>query len=188
VDALKRQTGLSQTFELGEMEDLHDEDDFENVGNSLIVAKRVDVNTGFRRTKHTKLARVVRKHDRVTFGHWNIALRTSICESQNEDGKQIVQRLSSLYLEPQSLGEGSPIAIHFGETTIDSAVSFINPVVSAYRIVPDDSEVFRVVANDNLEGFRTLLAEGEATIRDCDERGATLLHVCPCYRYDVRPS
>ena len=56
-------------------------------------------------------------------------------------------------------------------------VTFINPVILAYRTVPNDSEVFEVVINDDLAGLLALLAYGKATVRDCDEGGATLLHV-----------
>lgn len=56
-------------------------------------------------------------------------------------------------------------------------MSFINPVILAYRIVPGKSEVFEMIRYDDLEGLKSLLADGKATIRDCDEYGATLLHV-----------
>ena len=56
-------------------------------------------------------------------------------------------------------------------------VSFINPVILAYRIVPNGSEVFDMIENDDLEGLKSLLADGKATIRDYDEFVTTLLHV-----------
>jgi hypothetical protein len=177
IDALKRQAGPSQDFELGDMEERHEEDDFENIENSLIVARRVDVNTGFLRTRHTELTQVVRKHDKIACEQWDISLRTSNFEFRNEDGTQTIESLSSLYLEPRSTHGGFPVTIHFGETRILSSVSFINPVVSAYRMVPYKSEVFEVVEKDDLESLLTLLAGSKATIRDCDEVGGTLLHV-----------
>jgi hypothetical protein len=155
----------------------HDDDDFENIDNSLIVAKCVDVNTGFRRTKNTKSTRVTRKWDRITLGQRKISLRTSILEFRNEDGARVVESLSSLYLDPRSSDVSVPFTVHFGETTLQSAVSFINPVILAYRVIPAGSEVFEVIENDDLAGLITLLADGKATLRDCDNGGATLLHV-----------
>lgn len=178
LNAVKQQAGLTKlsTHRDG-MNTKHDDDDFDNIGNCLIVAKRVDINTGIRRTRYTKLTRVVRKYDEVTFGQWKISLRTSVFEFRNEDGTDVVDSLSSLYLDPRSSDASVPIAVHFGETTIQSAVSFINPVILAYRTVRNESEVFEVIRNDDLSGLVTLLADGKATVRDCDEHGATLLHV-----------
>jgi hypothetical protein len=177
LNAVRQQAGLTTLIDLEDMYTNHDEDDFENIGNSLIVAKKVDINVGFRRTRHTKLTRVVRKHDELFFGQWKISLRTSIFEFRNEDSTGVIESLSSLYFDPRALDAGVPITVHFGETTIHSAVSFINPVILAYRIVPDDAEVFEVIQKDDLEGLIKLLADGKATLQDCDNRGGTLLHV-----------
>ena len=185
LNAVKRQAGTPES--VGPNENLvgHCEDDFESIENSLIVSKRVDVNTGFRRTKHTKLARVVRRCDRIRCGEWEISLKTATYEHRNQDGTEVVESFSSLCLDPQTPRAGVPITVHFGETTLHSAVSFINPVISAYRTIPDESEIFRVVENDDLESLVTLLADGKATIRDCNELGTTLLHVGPRSRRDM---
>jgi hypothetical protein len=177
VGAVKQEAGLTTLSGLEDVHTKHDEDDFENISNNLIVAKRVDINTGFRRTKNTRLTRVVRKWDEITFEQWKISLRTSIFEFRNEDGTEVVESLSSLFLDPRPSHASVPIAVHCGETTIQSAVSFINPVILAYRIVPNNAKVFGVVEEDDLEGLVTLLADGKATIRDCDGMSATLLHV-----------
>jgi hypothetical protein len=187
IDALKTQGNMPQDFKLLDTEEHHDGDDFESIDNSLIVTKRVDINTDFRRTRHTKLTRIVRKHNRIACEQWDISLRTTNFEFRNEDGTQATESLSSLYLEPRFTGAGFPVTVHFGETTVHSAVRFINPIISAYRMVPDVSEVFAVVSNDDLAGLLTLLADGKATLRDCDEEGATLLHVGQRPRKDMRP-
>jgi hypothetical protein len=184
LNAVQQQAGLTKVSTHWDgMDTNHDEDDFDNIGNCLIVAKRVDINTGIRRTRHTKLTRVVRKCDKVTYGQWEISLRTSILEFRNEDGTDVVESLSSLYLDPRSSDASVPITVHFGETTMHAAVSFINPVILAYRMVPDDAEVFEVIENDDLAGLITLLADGTATLRDCDNGGGTLLHVSECSKH-----
>jgi hypothetical protein len=177
LDTLKRQAGLTQLDGFGSVSTRHDEDDFENIDNCLIVAKRFDINTGFRRTKHTRLTRIIRKYDRIAFEQWEITLKTLTFESRNSDGSEVIDSLITLHLEPLVLGSGLPVTVYFGETRTHTGVSFINPVVLAYRIVPNKSEVFEVIKNDDLEGLRTLLADGKATLRDCNEDGATLLHV-----------
>jgi ATP-dependent Clp protease adapter protein ClpS len=161
----------------------HEEDDFERIDSCLVVAKRVDINTGFQRTKHTKLTRITRKCDEVTFEQWVISLRTSTFEFRNEDGTEAVESLSVLSFDTQFFSSGPPITVHVGETTTHTAVSFINPVVFAYRVVPTDSEVFKVIKNDDVAGLMTLLAEGTATLRDCTNEGETLLHVSECSKH-----
>lgn len=51
------------------------------------------------------------------------------------------------------------------------------PRISVSPIVPNDSLVFRLVREGQLEEFLMLLAEGKASIRDHDEQGMSLLHV-----------
>jgi hypothetical protein len=177
LNAVKQQAGLTKSSDVQEICTNHDEDDFESIDNSLIVAKRVDINTRFRRTKHTKLTRATRKCDEITFGQWKISLRTSIFEFQNEDGTEVLESHSALYVDPKISGCGSPFTVHSGETRMHAAVSFINPVILAYRNVPNESEVFKAIKDDDLAGLITLLANGKATLRDCNETGETLLHV-----------
>lgn len=182
LNAIKQQTGPTKPSNRGGMYTEHDEDDFEKIDNSLIVANRIDINTAFRRTRHTKLTRVVRKWDRITFEQVEISLRTSILEFRNEDGTEAIESRSELCLDPQFSGSGSPITVYFGETTMHAAVSFINPVILAYRVIPKVSEVFEVIGKDDLEGLIKLLADGKATLRDCDEMDSTLLHVSECLK------
>jgi hypothetical protein len=155
----------------------HDRSDFKSIKKNLKIARRVDVNTGFRCTQNTKFTRVIRKYDKITFEQWEISLKTVEVESRNSDGTEVIDSLITLYLEPRISGSGLPVTVQFGETKTHTGVSFINPVILAYRIVPNESEVFKMIENDDLEGLKSLLADGKATIRDCDEFGATLLHV-----------
>lgn len=188
LNAIKYHVGPTEFSNRGGVHTNHDEDDFENIGNSLVVAKRVDINTGSRRTKHSKLTRFIRKWDNVTFEQWTISLRTSIFEFRNEDGTEVVESLSALSFDSQFFGSGSHITVQFGETTTHTAVSFINPIILAYRTVLSESKVFEVIRNDDLEGLVALLADGKATLRDCDEIGKTLLLVSECLKDHVRPN
>lgn len=52
------------------------------------------------------------------------------------------------------------------------------PRISVCRIIPNDSPVFDLVKRGLLDDFRNLLQEGKASLRDHDEQGMPLLHVC----------
>jgi hypothetical protein len=179
INAVKRQAKSPENEQLDGRGGAasHDEDDFENIDNCLLVAKRVDINTGFHRIGCTKLVRVVRKRDVVTFGQWEISLSSSTFEFRNENGTDIVQSLASVCLNPRATSAGSPVQIFFGEHRNHLAASFIHPVVFSYRIIPEDSAVFELVKNDDLAGLETLLACGKATLRDCDGFNTCLLTV-----------
>ncbi|GAB7325793.1 hypothetical protein MBLNU13_g09883t2 [Cladosporium sp. NU13] len=155
----------------------HDRSDFKNIKKNLKITGRVDVNTGFRRRQSTKLTRAIRKYDKIAFEQWVISLKTLTIESRNSDGTAVIYSLVTLYLEPRVSGSGLPVTVYFGETRTHKGVNFINPVILAYRIVPNESEVFEAIEKDDLKGLITLLAAGKATVRDCDEDGTTLLHV-----------
>lgn len=60
---------------------------------------------------------------------------------------------------------------------VDGVFSF-TPRLSVYNVLPEDSLVFTIVGQGLLQEFQTLLREGKASLRDQDENGASLLHVC----------
>lgn len=51
------------------------------------------------------------------------------------------------------------------------------PVLCVNNVLPDGSPVFSIVKEGRLDDFMALLRDGEASIRDHDEYGASLLHV-----------
>lgn len=166
----------------------HDKSDFKNIRKNLKNAERIDVNTDLQRMRYAKPARVVRKYSRIAFEQWEVSLKTVTIESRNSDGTEVTDSLITLYLGPRSRGSGLPVAVHFRQTKTHTGVSFINPVILAYRVVPKDAEVFKVVESDDLMGLRELLADGKATLRDCDHEGTTLLHVSECSKDYAQPS
>jgi len=52
------------------------------------------------------------------------------------------------------------------------------PLISINRMLPNSSNVFNVVLKGDVQALRQLLESRVATIRDHDEYGASLLHVC----------
>ncbi|KAK9774981.1 hypothetical protein AB5N19_12534 [Seiridium cardinale] len=59
------------------------------------------------------------------------------------------------------------------------------PTISVYRIVPNTSNIFYYIREGDLYGFQQSLRSGEASLRDRDEFGASLLHYASKY---ARPS
>lgn len=53
------------------------------------------------------------------------------------------------------------------------------PHLLVHNILPNESYVFWVVENGDLDELRLLLSEGHASLRDQDEDGKSLLHVGP---------
>ena len=52
------------------------------------------------------------------------------------------------------------------------------PRLSVHNIIPNNSPVFDVVRSGYLARFEEMLRKGEASLRDQDEHGASLLFVC----------
>lgn len=173
LDAMREEMCVGNHAESDDSELDHDSDDFESIDNCLTVARRVDINSDFRQKGHTKLARIVRKRD----GCWRISLTSTTFESRNSDGTQLFESTFVLYLEPRSSSTGSPITAYFVERTKNLEPTFLSPVVFAYRIVPNDLEVFQVIKRDDIGRLRELLEDQQATLRGCDEANRSLLYV-----------
>lgn len=54
------------------------------------------------------------------------------------------------------------------------------------RVLPAGSPVFELVRAGDLQGLKEMLQDGEASLQDHDEYGASLLFVSP--RYEISPS
>ena len=54
--------------------------------------------------------------------------------------------------------------------------------LEVHRAVPDDSVIFDLCEQGNIDGVRTLLASGKASVRDTNSWGRTPLHVCEIFQ------
>jgi hypothetical protein len=113
----------------------------------------------------------------VHIGHWNISLTTTTLETPRTRGLHEVEVLSTLRVEPQHQTSGSALAVFFRENINDNSKSTMPPIVSAYNMVRNDSKIFGLIRDDDLDSLMRLLASGQASIQDCDESGRSLLHV-----------
>ena len=69
------------------------------------------------------------------------------------------------------------IVIDVASKTYHDRTIYLTPVLTFRAIVPDDSEVFRVVEGGSVRKLKNLLNNGMASLGDCDSMGRSLLNV-----------
>jgi hypothetical protein len=155
----------------------HSGDEWNTLQGRLTKSTQVTVNSSPPVLGHEHSVRVERKQDVLRYGGWEISLTTTATRSPGNSGHATDQCMSVLRLEPQCVHVGSPLVGFFGVRTDYWQTNVLHPVIFAYRTVPHDSEVFRIIERDDVEGLIKLLATQKVTIRDCDEAGRSLLQV-----------
>lgn len=139
--------------------------------------ERFDINSAPQRRSDNTNGRAMKTQIVVQIGHWNISLATTTLETPRTRGLHEVEVLSTLRVEPQHQTSGSALAVFFRENIHDHSKSTMPPIVSAYNMVRNDSKIFKIIRDDDLDSLLRLLASGQASIQDCDESGRSLLHV-----------
>lgn len=114
-----------------------------------------------------------------------MSLATTTSASQRESGVRNLGTFSTLRVESQHQSSQGALAVFFSEHWNGQTISTIPPTVMAYRMVSNDAEVFKLIRDDDLDGLLRRLACGHASIRDCDERSRSLLHVSALAKTDV---
>jgi hypothetical protein len=72
------------------------------------------------------------------------------------------------------------LAVNFRQRTMPDRCLSLCPSISVGMTLPDDSLIFKLVANGDLDGLQSMLCQGNASLRDCNSAGTPLLHVsCP---------
>lgn len=180
---------LDATKRSGCLEHGHQEKQWSTIRDSMVLWRRVSVNHGVPKIKPSPGSHIDRKTDHFSFERWKITLHTTQIRSYDEHGREVVQSLSSLQLQPGCSTTGTPIAVFFGEQANFFSTSIIHPVILAYRAIPENSEIFQLVENDDVEGLKRLLMEQKATTRDCNQYGTSLLGVgVHCEPVSIFPS
>ena len=72
------------------------------------------------------------------------------------------------------------IVIDIASKTYHDRTMYLTPTLTFHAIVPDDSEVFRVVEGGSVRKLKKLLDSRTASLGDCDSMGRSLLHVSLC--------
>jgi hypothetical protein len=159
----------------------HTLDGLHDLQDGLLMANCVKVNSASvsRRTLPTHVLEVKRSSSVITVGKWKLRLHTTVCESVDTAGRDVTESFSSLRLSPcgrSSVG-GSSVAAFFGERADYLQRSVIHPTIMAYRNVDSSSKVFELIRDDDVNGLTRLIAIQEASTRDCDAEGRSLLYV-----------
>ena len=72
------------------------------------------------------------------------------------------------------------IIIDLASRTFQNGTAHLTPTLTFRAMIPDDSEVFRVVRGGSVKKLKKLLSSGAASLGDCDSEGRSLLNVSPC--------
>jgi hypothetical protein len=67
-------------------------------------------------------------------------------------------------------------ASFFQHMTQNGAYSFA-PTISFHAVIPNDSKVFQLIEDGDLDGLKQMLQDGLASLTDCDTNGRSLLGV-----------
>ena len=71
------------------------------------------------------------------------------------------------------------IIIDLASRTCQNRTVYFTPTLTFHAMIPDDSEVFRVVQGGSVKRLKKLLSSGAASLGDCDPEGRSLLNVSP---------
>ena len=72
------------------------------------------------------------------------------------------------------------IIIDLASRTCQNRTVYFTPTLTFRAMIPDASEVFRVVQRGSVKKLKKLLSSGAASLGDCDSQGRSLLNVSPC--------
>jgi hypothetical protein len=153
------------------------DDQVQRLLDQLRQTKRVKINAPSPRSQLLRLHKANHKVARVKFGQWQISLVTKTLTSRMVNGEVDTEIYFALHVQHVFDAKGPPIAAYFGERHNVDHMTSLHPIVSSYNQVDNSSKVFGLVECDDLGGLMRLLAVGEASIRDCDAEGRSLLFV-----------
>jgi hypothetical protein len=115
----------------------------------------------------------------VTIGSTKRRLRGRAKEEEFNPHKQknLFEFAAKIEFLPNSLVYPAKVATYFRQSIQHNGFRSIHPIISVHMIVPKDSEVFECVKKGDLHGLLQLLKDGKTSLRDCDEKGRSLLSV-----------
>jgi hypothetical protein len=116
----------------------------------------------------------------VTIGSTTKWLRRAATDegdhSRQEQGK-LLELAARVQFLPDFCRFPAKIAAYFRQSIEHDGFHSIQPTILVHTIVPSDSEVFQLTEAGDLRGLLQLFKDGKASVRDCDERGRSLLSV-----------
>ncbi|WQF78571.1 Putative fungal domain of STAND protein [Colletotrichum destructivum] len=110
-------------------------------------------------------------------GDWLVSTRRQwrSCGTQAED-KEHQKYSATISFKPTAQGGSHHIKVSIQQLQQANGFYAFTPVVSIGRIRPSNSRVFQCIKLGLFDEFFRLIATGEASLQDRDEKGAPLLH------------
>jgi hypothetical protein len=152
----------------GQIRDLEDQ---------LRRARHIKINAMSPRMRASRQYKAKTKLTRIVWGQWEISLSTKALQSQSVDGEILTEACSALNVQHAAGSRGPCVAAYFRESVHFDRMERMHPIVLAYNQVNSGDQVFKLVEKDDLDSLMRFLALGQASIRDRDEAGRSLLHV-----------
>lgn len=110
--------------------------------------------------------------------------------ANEENGREALELLGNcnftaqVQFKPSQPGQNAMLLASFYQQTRSDGFSSLMPSLSFSAMLPDDSLVFRLIEDRDLDGLMDMLSHGKASLRDRDSRGTPLLHVRILYSTD----
>ena len=103
-------------------------------------------------------------------------------DAENQDTESAEEAFAAkLHITPVSAPSSNfQIVVHVASKTYHDRTMYLTPTLTFRAIVPDGSEVFRVVEGGSVRKLKKLLDKGTASLGDCDSMGRSLLNVSTC--------
>ena len=135
-------------------------------------------NSRQRRTPTVNLQNIIRDW---TLGHARLAavFRTMLLSDTEYQDTESVETFAAKLIVTPTWAQPSKFQIILDIASReyqDRTVSF-TPTLIFRAMIPDDSEVFRVVEGGSVRKLKRLLSTGAASLGDCDPEGRSLLNV-----------
>lgn len=161
--------------------------DLKRIRGLLNSSLSIDVNQGARRFTPITNSKVTQqnKTKEIQTAHGNIRVATNnrrysaVPDSSQDEGVahqtaiEFTASIRSIINHPQFQ---AIVDVRFHQNVMPHGYCSISPSISVGMILPDDSPVFSLVRNGDVEGLLSLFRQGKASIRDHTSFGTPLLH------------
>jgi hypothetical protein len=137
----------------------------------------VKINEAHLRREDVRRSEVHSELYNVKLNGWNVCLMTRTFKARYTDGSFDAQTCCSLHVQSCGTSEVSQVSAYFNERTNWDHTVWLHPTILAYNVVESNASVFDLVRRDDLNGLKEMLQRGQASLRDCDNRGRSLLLV-----------
>lgn len=146
-------------------------------------------NAGYQRSTNSNTKSVQQRRSRRQLQTSRGTLLVSTLERQftilanKENSRESLELLGNckftaqVQFKPSQPGQNAMILASFNQQTSSDGFLSLTPSLSFSMMLPNNSPVFQLIEEGNLDGLIDMFSHGEASLRDRDEAGIPLLHV-----------